>query len=128
MDPKVLLKKENLLLLFFGGLLLVVLAIPTSKEENKEKTQVQTAVQTKDTLSVLEEELGALLSKVQGAGACEAMLMGKVLSDGSVQVDGVVVLSSGAGNAEVSLALTEAVRALFGIDAHKVKILAQSGK
>lgn len=128
MDPKILLKKENLLLLFFGGLLLVVLAIPTSKSEKETMRQEQVTVQTKDALTALEDELGVMLSKVRGAGNCEAMLMGKVLEDGSVQVDGVVVLSTGAGNAEVSLALTDAVRALFGVDAHKVKILTQNGK
>jgi len=127
MDLGAFLKKENLLLLFFGGLLLVVIAIPTGKSEDKKKEQAAYAeIQTKDAITALEEELSQLLSKVEGAGVCETMLMGKVLEDGSVQVDGVVVLSDGAGNAGVELALTDAVRALFGIEAHKVKVLTQN--
>lgn len=127
MDLGALLKKENLLLLFFGGLLLLVIAIPTGKSEDKKEAQAAYAeIQTKDAITALEEELSRLLSKVEGAGVCEAMLMGKVLEDGSVQIDGVVVLADGAGNAGVELSLTDAVRALFGIEAHKVKVLTQN--
>lgn len=127
MDLGAFLKKENLLLLFFGGLLLLVIAIPTGKSEDTKKEQAAYAeVQTKDAITSLEEELSKLLSKVEGAGTCEAMLMGKILEDGSVQVDGVVVLSEGAKDGAVALSLTDAVRALFGIEAHKVKVLTQN--
>lgn len=127
MDAKAILKKENLLLLFFGGLLLLVISYPTQKGGMEKKEQItQEALETKDVISVLEEELSALLSKVEGAGTCEVMLMGKVLEDGSVQVDGVVVLCAGAAYPEVTLNITDAVRALFGIEAHKVKVLTQN--
>ena len=127
MDLGTVLKKENLLLLLFGGLLLLVVAMPTGKNKDAEKEQTAYAqVKTTDAITDLEEELSGLLSKVEGAGTCEAMLMGKILEDGSVQVDGVVVLSDGARNGEVVLSLTDAVRALFGIEAHKVKVLTQN--
>lgn len=39
------------------------------------------------------------------------------------KVEGVVVVAEGAGNGETSRNITEAVEALFGIEAHKIKVL-----
>lgn len=41
----------------------------------------------------------------------------------SPQVEGVVVVAQGAGNGTVNQNITEMVQALFGIDAHKVKVV-----
>ena len=39
------------------------------------------------------------------------------------QVQGVIVIAQGAGTGRVSKELTEAVQALFGLEAHKIKVL-----
>lgn len=47
-----------------------------------------------------------------------------VIKTVSPQVEGVVVVAEGAGNGEVSRNLSEAVQVLFGVEAHRVKVLA----
>ena len=39
------------------------------------------------------------------------------------QIEGVLVLAQGGDNAVVSANITEAVMALFGIEAHKIKVM-----
>ena len=41
----------------------------------------------------------------------------------SPKIEGVVVLAEGAGNGTVSLDISEAVQVLFGIEAHKIKVM-----
>lgn len=43
-------------------------------------------------------------------------------------VEGVVVVSSGGGNEMVKKQITEAIEALFGIDAHKIKVVKMKGE
>lgn len=45
----------------------------------------------------------------------------------SPKVEGVVVLAEGAGTGNVSLQLSEAVQVLFGIEAHKIKVMKMEG-
>ena len=39
------------------------------------------------------------------------------------QIEGVLVIAQGAGNASVAAEITEAVMALFGVEAHKIKVM-----
>lgn len=39
------------------------------------------------------------------------------------EVEGVLVIAQGAGNASVTAEITEAVMALFGVEAHKIKVM-----
>ena len=39
------------------------------------------------------------------------------------RIQGVIVIAQGAGTGRVSMELTEAVQALFGLEAHKIKVL-----
>lgn len=41
----------------------------------------------------------------------------------SPEIEGVVVIADGGGNAVVAQNITEAVQALFGVEAHKIKIM-----
>ena len=41
----------------------------------------------------------------------------------SPEIEGVVVIADGGGNAVVAQSITEAVQALFGVEAHKIKIM-----
>ena len=44
------------------------------------------------------------------------------------QIAGVVVCAQGGGNPTVNKNITEAIQALFGIDAHKIKVIKMSSK
>lgn len=39
------------------------------------------------------------------------------------EIEGVLVIAQGAGNAQIVTEITEAVMALFGVDAHKIKVM-----
>ena len=41
----------------------------------------------------------------------------------SPEIEGVVVIADGGGNAVTAQNITEAVQALFGVEAHKIKIM-----
>lgn len=45
----------------------------------------------------------------------------------SPRIEGVVVLAEGAGSGNVSINLAEAVQVLFGVEAHKIKVMKMEG-
>ena len=108
--------------------------------------------QGEDYLSGLEKKLAKLLSKIEGAGEVYVMITLQESeelvvekdrmaeeeatvyeSEGNAsvpyviktiypKVEGVVVIAEGAGSGRVTQHITEAVQALFGLEAHKVKV------
>ena len=46
-----------------------------------------------------------------------------VSKENAPEVEGILVIADGGGNAVVAKNLTEAVQALFGVEAHKIKIM-----
>ena len=50
-----------------------------------------------------------------------------VIKTVSPRIEGVVVLAEGAGNGNVSINISEAVQVLFGIEAHKIKVMKMAG-
>ncbi|MGN0431887.1 MAG: stage III sporulation protein AG [Lachnospiraceae bacterium] len=50
-----------------------------------------------------------------------------VIKTVSPRIEGVVVLAEGAGNGNVSINISEAVQVLFGIEAHKIKVMKMGG-
>ena len=50
-----------------------------------------------------------------------------VIKTMSPRIEGVVVLAEGAGNGNVSINISEAVQVLFGIEAHKIKVMKMGG-
>ncbi len=128
-----LLKKENMVLLILGGLLLVVIAIPVEKEETvtaatDSESYYASQPQVVDEYSaLLEKQLEEMLSKVSGVGTVEVMITLKTIEERDQilypEVEGVLVSCEGAGRGTVNADITEAVQALFDLDAHKVKVL-----
>ncbi|MBQ8518393.1 MAG: hypothetical protein IJ455_02160 [Agathobacter sp.] len=107
------------------GLLILVMCIPTG-------TGVTQMVQeeTEDSDGALEAQLEHVLSSMEGVGDVEVM----ITTEGSKEsvfgtektgekVCGVVVVAEGAGNATVNARISEAVKALFSIDVHKISIV-----
>ena len=81
-----------------------------------------------------EDELAAqlkrVLSAMEGVGEVEVMITTETMTSSLFEtqkeggkVQGVVVVAQGAGNASVDAKISDAVKALFSIDAHKISIV-----
>lgn len=108
------------------GLLVLVLAIPTSEIDNTADTKTTNQV----TESDLEAHLTRVLSAMEGVGEVEVMITLESTEStlfgtdsGTGKVCGVVVVAEGAGDAVVETRISNAIRALFSIDAHKISIV-----
>ena len=109
------------------GVLVLIMAIPVGKEtEDKTKTTVSDTV----TQGELELQLKKVLTAMEGVGEVEVMITSKstktdLFSDEyeDGEVLGVVVVAQGAGNPTIDAKILDAVKALFGIEAHKISIV-----
>lgn len=107
------------------GLLILVMAIPTgaSEQETFSKTkQEQTAS--------LEAQLEYVLSAMEGVGSVKVMISTEHTKEtlfgtenSEERVTGVVVVAQGAGNPVVDARISDAIKALFSIDVHKISIV-----
>lgn len=119
-------KGSKYLIFILLGLLVLVLAIPTGSMDKTVNTETSEQV----TQSDLENQLKRVLSAMEGVGEVEVMitlepeensLFGTSTDTG--KVCGVVVVAEGAGNAVVEMRISDAVKALFSIEAHKISIV-----
>lgn len=114
----------------------MVIAMPVKKEETIISTTESdsfyvTQPQVVDEYSaLLEKQLEEMLSKVSGVGAVEVMITLQTIEERDQilypKVEGVLVSCQGAGKGSVNADITEAVQALFNLDAHKVKVLSMN--
>ena len=118
-------KGSKYIVFILVGLLILVMCIPTGASTNA-------LVKEEDTASIgeLESQLERVLSAMEGVGAVKVMITteGEVDSvfaeaNQGEKVSGVVVVAEGAGNATVNARISEAVKALFSIDVHKISIV-----
>lgn len=182
-------RRDNLIVLVLLGVLLFIIALPTTKSEDKKKSNevTQTPNVTENTLTtnrsnngqqeyvaLLEEKLKSTLSDVAGVGKVQVMITLKASeelvlekdesinrsntneedSEGGKRivtqletgentvystvgsesepyviktllptVEGVVVVAQGADTGSVNKNITEIVKALFGVEAHKVRVV-----
>ena len=107
------------------GLLILVMCIPTGNNlDSLEEEKVQ--VHGRE----LETQLEQVLSAMEGVGDVKVMIATEEDSDSifgtqskGEKVCGVVVVAQGAGNATVNARISDAVKALFSIDVHKISIV-----
>ena len=142
------LNKEKLIFLFCSGLLLFIIALPTGNGEKEEKTAGQmqeiktqeagTAVSDGDSEyeKELEDRIRAILSQVEGVGEVDVMVVLKSSEEKVFHVDktmsssvteesepdGTQRLSRQQESAAVKAEISEAMEALFGLPAHKIKV------
>ena len=131
------LRKENFLILILLGVLVLVIVWPMEKEEYKGQGGVQGSTCFSGRQSTgrdeyvmgLEQSLEALLCSMEGVGENKVMITLKTAQDNAylttgrrMEVEGVVVCAKGAGNGKVAKNISEVIQALFGIEAHKIKI------
>ena len=103
-------KKNKWFILLILGILLVVIAMPTTEPKRDEEEQY-----------ALEEELRLknILEQMEGVGSVKVMITYR----DSKTVEGVVVISDGAGNAMIAKNITDVVQALFDVDSHRIKVI-----
>lgn len=104
---------------------MLIMCVPTQKTASKiepEETEVETGS--------LEMQLERVLSSMEGVGEVKVMITTEKGSENvfgaqsqGQKVGGVVVVAEGAGNATVNARISEAVKALFSIDVHKISIV-----
>ncbi len=118
-------KGSKYILFILVGLLILVLCMPTKSQE----IQIEQD-ETEGSSRELEAQLERVLSAMEGVGEVKVM----ITTEGSKEsvfgtqtegqkVGGVVVVAEGAGNATVNTRISEAVKALFSIDVHKISIV-----
>ncbi len=78
----------------------------------------------------LEKSLQELLQSMEGVGENKVMITlkatqntGYMTTNKTPEVEGVVVCAQGAGNGKAAKNISEVIQALFGIEAHKIKIV-----
>lgn len=102
-------KKNQWIIVLLIGILLVVIAIPTKAVPETEESYS----------SNVEMRLENMLQKIDGVGNVSVM----ITFQESEQVEGIVVIAEGAGNAVMVQKITEVVQALFDVDSHKIKVI-----
>ena len=119
-------KKNKYIVFALLALLVLVIAIPTSTEDKTGETIVNENTSERE----MEAQLKRVLSAMEGVGEVEVMitfeteessLFGTTVGKG--KVCGVVVVAEGAGNAVVETRISNAIKALFSIEAHKISIV-----
>lgn len=117
-------KGSKYIVFILAGLLILVMCIPTGSKTS------QLVKEESNTESELENQLETVLSAMEGVGEVEVMITTETSSDSvfgshnaGQKVCGVVVVAEGAGNASVNARISEAVKALFSIDVHKISIV-----
>ena len=120
-------KGNKYLVYILVGVLVLVVLFPTNSISNVEK---QTVTQENTTEGELEGQLKRVLSAMEGVGTVEVMITTQNTRESlfgdendSPSVCGVVVVAEGAGVPSVNARISEAVKALFSVDAHKISIV-----
>ncbi len=126
MNISLLKEKGNKYFIFIlVGILILLLCIPTDSAKD---TVSQKSNDLED--GELELQLKRVLSAMEGVGDVEVMItresgMSSLFETQSAEgkVQGVVVVAEGAGNALIDARISDAVKALFSVDAHKISIV-----
>lgn len=110
-------KKNTWMILLLVGVLLVVIAIPTKTEPRNSSISIYD--ETVQEATDMEKRLQNLLQKMQGVGEVHTMITYR----NDKQVEGIVIIADGGGDAVVVRNITDVVRALFDVDSHKIKVI-----
>ncbi len=110
-------KKNTWMILLLVGVLLVVIAIPTKTEPRDSSLSIYD--ETGQEATDMEKRLQNLLQQMQGVGEVHTMITYRE----DKQVEGIVIIAEGGGDAVVVRNITEVVRALFDVDSHKIKVI-----
>ena len=120
-------KGSKYIVFILVGLLILVMCIPIGTQNAQLVSDSGDAGSSEETL---EAQLERVLSAMEGVGEVEVMITTENEEESvfgtqnkGTKVCGVVVVAQGAGNASVNARISEAVKALFSIDVHKISIV-----
>ncbi|MBQ4560097.1 MAG: hypothetical protein IJA54_07255 [Tyzzerella sp.] len=105
------------MILLLVGVLLVVIAIPTKTESKTGTLDIYSESNQNET--DMEKRLENLLQQMHGVGEVHTMITYRE----DKQVEGIVIIADGGGDAVIVRNITEVVRALFDVDSHKIKVI-----
>ena len=118
-------KGSKYVVIVLVGLLILIMCVPSDSS-----VQMRESEATSVSSDELEVQLARVLSAMEGVGEVEVMISTESMmtskfdtSAGNDKVSGVVVVAEGAGNATVNKKISDAVKALFSIDVHKISIV-----
>lgn len=114
---KYLPKKNQWIVVLLVGILLVIIAIPT-KTNTDSMTETKKPT-TEQNVTDIEKRLVAMLQNIPGVGKVDVMITFR----DDEQVEGILVLSEGAGDAVIVRNITDIVQALFDVEMHKIKVI-----
>ena len=101
-----------------AGKVTVMITLKSTGQKVVEKDRQSTHQTTKEADSQGETRETTVYS--QGTDGTQIPYVSK---ENAPEVEGILVIADGGGNAVVAKNLTEAVQALFGVEAHKIKIM-----
>lgn len=110
-------KKSDYIIMALIGVLLLIIVIPVKPSQASASQKLYV---TKEKENELEQRLSDILNQMEGVGKADVMITRE--SNGS-EIEGVLIVTKGADSSVVCQKITDAVMALFGIDAHKIKIV-----
>ena len=120
-------KGNKYLIYILVGVLILVVLLPTNSASD---SSAETTIQESEVEGDMELQLKRVLSAMEGVGNVEVMITtqntgSSLFGNGneSRNVCGVVVVAEGAGIPTVNAKISEAVKALFSVDAHKISIV-----
>jgi stage III sporulation protein AG len=113
--------QEKILLLLLAGIAMIAFSYPMENlinqtSSNNASTIEESQLQTNND----EQRLAQILSKTEGIGKVEVMV---TTNQESSEIEGVLILASGADNTKIKTQIYETVQALFGVPLHKIKVL-----
>lgn len=113
--------KDKILILLLVGIILLVISIPTSKKSSSSlSSSGYDSILTDSEQSDLEGKLKRCLSKVEGVGDVDVIV---TYDSGGKTPEGVIIVAKGGDNGTVATEITNAIEALLGLPAHKIKVL-----
>ena len=143
-------RPRQLLMIFLVGLLLLVISLPVEeKKEEIDSEQCLSEIKEDAYAKQLENKLEQVLTEMEGVGQVRVMLTFQESSEKIVEKDenntvyerpqtggempyivqevfarpsGILVIAEGGKNAVTVQNIREAVQALFGVEAHKIRI------
>ena len=115
-------KIENLIFLLILLIITLIAMNSILTEEKHEETENTTLVgaelaSAEDVSSSLEKRIETILSKIAGVGKVSVLL-----TYAEDSLEGTVVVSEGAGDAQVKSSIVNAVEAVTGIGKHKIQV------
>ena len=113
--------KDKILILLLVGIILLVISIPTSKKSSSSlSSSGYDSILTDSEQSDLEGKLKRCLAKVEGVGDVDVIV---TYDSGGKTPEGVIIVAKGEDNGTVATEITNAIEALLGLPAHKIKVL-----